>query len=343
MNLPKLATTAEGTVAGVRRLPWPWPTKHATSMYSAQLDNGRIDVDCDQHGRITAQLTSESDEVLLTVTSCPLVLSEPSAIALFVFWNTAKLEIIVNDELVGSNKSPIPNEYHVEMNRTGEHYDFSAENESAIKARHDRLAGHGGTPLKGGRQRSNKDAVFDALRDEIVQIDGLIQLIGNGGFQHAIGLSGITRKMIATGVPLPLVQLSAAFIGAPLTIYTHAARRRVLPSELPTPSTHLVFGARPTPELLYENPVDLDIWLETPAGQVGGEYFTHRQLIKKIGDTLGAHFDLDVHPSVPALRGLRSGTASGNVDFLIQYVCQAAELARHLGLEILTRSSDEPK
>jgi hypothetical protein len=339
MNLPKLATTREGTISGVFKLPWPWPRQYSETMFGTQLEDGTAILSWDQHGRLSGQLFNDgADEPLFNIISCPLIVTEPSAITFMFTWTASDLKIFVNAELIASTTSQTPVEYRVQMNRSAPavRYDFSDENKAAVIARRYRLAGHGGRPIKRGRERSTKGAVFDALRDEIVQIGGLFELLKNGGFQHAIGLSGITRKMIAAGDPLPLVQLSAAFIELPLIIYTASGGRRVLPPEMEAPANHLVFGARPQPEMLYENPVDLDVWLDTPAGQVAGERFTHRELIKKIGDTIGAHFDLDVHPSVSALRSVRSITPSGNnVDFLIQYICQAAELARSLGLEIL--------
>jgi hypothetical protein len=341
MNPPKIPSTREGTISGVAHLAWPWPGTHPEFMYRVQLENGHIELISDQHGRIIGRMfLIGSDNPLLEVVTCPLVLSEPSAISLCVVWTTTTLEIFVNAEMVGSTKSPneVPKEYRVQMNRSAIRYDFSKENEAAIATRRDRLAGHGGMPLQRGRQRSTRDGVFHALQDEIIQIDGLFELIKKGAFQHAVGLSGIARKMIAVGSPLPLVQLSAAFIDAPLIVYTAAGGRRVLPRDIPPPTNYLVFSARSRPELLYENPVDLDVWLDTYAGEVAGEHFTHRELIKKIGDTLGSHFDMDVHPSVPALRGSRSATPAGNVDFLIQYVCNAAGLAHHLGLQILEKT-----
>jgi hypothetical protein len=346
MNLPRTPTTEVGTVSGVVRMAWPWPPKYPENIYSAQLEDGKIELSWDQHGRIIGQLMAfgSSDVPISRVVSCPLALSEPSAMTICVIWNGTKLEILANNELIASTNpaASITTEFRVTMNRDrSKRYDFSAENEAALKARRDRLVGHGGTPLKEGRQRSTKDGVFDALRDEIMQIDGLLELVQQGGFQHAIGLSAIARKVLATGSPLPLVQISAAFIDAPLIIYTAHGGRRVLPADLPTPTSFLAFTARAVPELLYENPVDLDVWLDTPAGQVGGKHFTQRELIKKIGDTLGSHFDLDVHPAVPAFKASRSLTSSGEIDFLVQYVSQAVQLARHLGLAILNSDAEQ--
>ena len=129
--------------------------------------------------------------------------------------------------------------------------------------------------------------MFDALRDELAQIRDLLEHYKRGEFHHAIGLSAIIRKAIAVGSPMPLVQLCAAMIDAPLIIYTRPQRPSKWPSTLPLPNGSLEISGSHAPDVLHKNPVDLDVWLDFHAMQIGTKTFTNKTLLKKIGDTLG--------------------------------------------------------
>jgi hypothetical protein len=172
-----------------------------------------------------------------------------------------------------------------------------------------------------------------------MQLHDLLELVRGGSFHHATGIAAIVRKLIAKGIPLALLQLAAATIDAPLIIFTNAQPRYQY-EDVPTPTNLIRLNARASPVMLMRNPIDLDVWLDTSSSVIAGELVTNRFLLKKVGDTVASHFDVDVHPVVPALRAASSSTSVGNVDFFIQLICSVGEIAANLGLQVLEAGTD---
>jgi hypothetical protein len=317
---------------------------HGRSTFSQELEDGRLVTTVHNDGTISVKLISDvTENILRSVTSCALFAPERSATAFAVVWSPDNLEIFLNDSLVASikNAHEVPDEYRFPANNPqGSDHDFSEENAKAIAARRDRMAGHGGTPIKPGRYRSNKDQIFEALRDEILQLQDLMDLVGKGAFHHATGISSVIRKMIIKGTPLPLLQYGAATIDAPLIVFTNAQPKLAYPPDVPKPLNLIRLNVSAERRMLQRNPIDIDIWLKIPSSYINGEQVTNEFLLKKLGDTLGAHFDTDVHPAVPALRASRSRTGSGDIDFFIQLIGTVGQAVRKLGFEILEAGQD---
>jgi hypothetical protein len=151
MNVLDLASSREGTFAGVMEVPWPWPVKLTGLLFSQELEDGRLLIAAHNDGKISAKLVERaSSKVLLDTMSCALWAQEPCATSIIVTWELDNLEIRLNNNLVASvlNEADIPDEYRFPPNKpSGPSFDFSKENAEAIRHRHAKLMGHGGTPI----------------------------------------------------------------------------------------------------------------------------------------------------------------------------------------------------
>jgi hypothetical protein len=336
MNFPEIGTTREGTFFGLMGIPSPWPPSHNVAVGGGQLQDGRIEVWFKRNGKISALLTDNNGNVIAEVESCLLRVTAPTVSLVGVTWQSGNLEIVLNGQFfVASmaNKEKVPQEFDVPIDQAnkGSCYDFSKENRLAIQRRKERFAGSlGGSAPKPNRYRSGRGEILEALRNEILQIKDLFELINDGALHHAVGLSSIVRKLIVAGDPMPLIQLSAAMTDEPLIVYTASDPRERFPATLSLTTTLLIFNASYQPKMLYENPIDLDVWLELDALQIKGDRLTNRLLLNKIGDTIGAHYDIDARKEILILRYLEN---------FVLYICQAAKLAENLGCQILERSS----
>ena len=338
-----MPTISEGTFAAIGELPWPWPPRESVAICVLELDDGRFEAFYDRSGSITATLIERTNErVVRSVATCHLRAEEPVAASLIITWNVEDLKIYANEQCVASlsGNEETPDSYEFPPNRKDPPLtDFSAENEAAANTRSSRLAGAGGRLIAPGKYRSNRIQIYDALREELKQIRDLLRLLRQGDFHHAVGLSAIVRKMIVVGDPLPLLQLCAATIDAPIVVYGGAIPQRRLLQDLPTVASLVVFPASATPRMLSRNPVDIDVWLDIAACSFRGEMYTNRKVLKSIGDTLGAHFDRDVHPVVKAMRGSRSDTAYGNIDHLVQLIAEVAELIDQVSHDLMLKAA----
>ena len=197
--------------------------------------------------------------------------------------------------------------------------DFSRENLDALNKRRDTLAGTHAQPK---RITASDDYVIEVLNDELRLISDSMSEIENGKKYHLTGLANSLRKCIATGNPLPHIQMCAAMKNAPLIVYTE-----------PNPTTEPYDGASeamsgcsifPEPGYGHTNPIDLDVWLDQYYGQIKTDSFTHRMAIKKIGDTIGSHFDKDMFPLVVSAKGTISDLGGIKQDLLEMYLKQIA-------------------
>ncbi len=84
-----------------------------------------------------------------------------------------------------------------------------------------------------------------------------------------------------------------------------------------------------------DNPLDLDVWLDLPWGKFAGANYTHRAVLTKIGDTIGAHFSLDKHPTTMLLQFYSSDFGGIRMDHLVRYLLQAGETALALSERVL--------
>jgi len=193
-----------------------------------------------------------------------------------------------------------------------------------------------GSHVPPGRRPADDGHIFSALSDEILQLEDLVSHLRAGKLHHAKGISSRLRLLVATGDPLPLLQMCAAIKNLPLIVYTE-----------PHPSKAVIDGASvslgislwsvPTDE--GTNPVDLDVWLELPWGQLGDKPRTHRRVITDLGDTIGSHFDRGILPSVDALRSGKTEIRGIRQDFLLSYLLRVSDVAIKLARTVVSPGS----
>lgn len=115
--------------------------------------------------------------------------------------------------------------------------------------------------------------------------------------------------------------------------------------EQPAPSTPLyslsTLSIAPKPIGWTTNPVDLDVWLKSHAGQVGSQRLTHASLLKNIGDTIGSHLDQDILPSIVMLRSTAVPMQGIPREMLVLYLGRVGAVTLMLAEQILRGAKGE--
>ncbi len=242
--------------------------------------------------------------------------------------------MIVGTTIVFSTEDPniVPTQAAITGVIPNDIEDFSLQNDRAVAKRISTL---GGTHPKPRRRRRTKDEMFSALRDELNQISDLLDHIDRREIYHLPGLASRLRLLIAEGDPMPLLQTSAAFVNRPLTVYVPPIgkldRREV--GDIGLLSVALTVSTTPTG--VARNAADLDVWLETLAARIDGRLSSQREMIKQIGNTIGSHVDLDAHPTIDALRKIKSGVEGAELEMLVGYLASLARVSKKLIADIL--------
>ena len=138
---------------------------------------------------------------------------------------------------------------------------------------------------------------------------------------------------------MPLIQLCAATINEPLIVYLPPAPVRVPVSDVigrtATYGISCDMSHEPTKRL--NNPIDLDVWLEQNALSMNDTHLSHRQILTKLGDTVGSHLDIYLHPQVQMLRSIKSGMQTDTGNQMIDYLLKVSEVTLSLCQHLLAR------
>ena len=202
----------------------------------------------------------------------------------------------------GKSVSPIPEKYTIlPANSAVEVDDYSEKNKLAVLTRRDRLAGFHRIP---GKKTIDEDYNFKKLEAETLQVRDLIALIQQGAQHHVSGLGTRIRLLIAIGTPMPLLQLCAALLSEPLIVFTVPRPFRppifdVLPMDKNSLGISCNISALANERLT--NPIDLDVWLDTNAGNFALNKFTHKYLLSTIRNKIASHVDPHLHPYIEML------------------------------------------
>jgi hypothetical protein len=221
------------------------------------------------------------DDLTMEVWSSILQISGPIYELCFLGWKFPKtLSISLGHSLIASLAEPrrVPTIVVVPTIHQTPHRDFAAQNNKAAIARSGRFAG---SHRKPGRIHEGDTYLLAALKEEISQLRDLLNLVNSGNLHHVRGIAARIRLLIVAGDPLPLLQMCAATIDKPLMMFTGAnpAKKLALPLGI-KPQLRLIFNGSPDPLPHLRNPVDLDVWLDFGAAQIGSESITNRALLK---------------------------------------------------------------
>ena len=187
-------------------------------------------------------------------------------------------------------------------------------------AQRDRIAKLQKISLRPDRKEVGSEYLLDSLLGEIEQIEDLLTAVKQGRDAHVAGLAARLR-LLTVGRPFGLLQHCAALQDFPLILYTCKNPE----SEPPfADGVSFLGSASGEPSAFYCNPIDLDVWLSYPAFKMGSRKYSHLELIKDFGDTIGAHRDPGLTKPVDAYRSLRSQRAERYGD-LQKYVVEVSE------------------
>jgi hypothetical protein len=333
-------------MAGVG-LPWPAVFVPEALLISHADDNRILHIS--HTSSMTLKIVAEKIEngtiqSRMECTSCRLVVPEPAMMMLGVMWKFPNfIKITINQAVVGTTASGaiIPETFVVERGPGKDippASDFSSDNLLAIKKRYQRLVGYQEIP---GHARVGTEYMIEAFAAEAAQLRDLLALVSEGKSHHIIGLASLLRRLVAEGRPLPLLQHCAAAFKQPIIIYSD----RMPEKELIIPEqVHFINNFRANPDHVCSNPVDIDVWLGFRAAHLGSRSFTHKALIKAIGNKVGAHIAFDLPDEIIAMRRLSIGLGldSGGMNFLVTYVLSLADCMLSVSEDLLWRIRPKP-
>lgn len=333
MNMPQPSTVHVGTIFLELMLPWPWPVAAPFLVYEWSLPDGTVTLIGEPNGRLRVRITDAQNTALIDRATCVFDLPERTVSAFAMAWSVPDdWSAFLNGVHIGSTNpnDSIPDRCTVAPRNSDllEATDFGKENKLIVARRRDRLAGWQGVP---NRVAADSAYLMSAFKDEISQIDDLLTLIEQGAVHHAGGLAARLRAFVVTGRPLPLLQLLAASISSPLIVYTEPRPRQTVFDGAKSSASFSIWSE---PKDRDTNPIDLDVWLDLPWGQIGEKAVTHREALKHIADTIGAHVDPDLHEVVVALNAGRSAAEGVNQRVLVLYLTRVARAVVDLARKV---------
>jgi len=210
--------------------------------------------------------------------------------------------------------------------------DFSKENAAVLKKRRDTLAGSkADKKTKPGRREATPAEIFEELNVAHKQVDDLLTSVRAGKTYHVAGLLRLLRLAITdkSGKPLPLLQMCAATIDAPVIIYVPPISR--IKEIIPMPGFEsIAFDIGASPSAISKNAADIDVWLESSATQLDGRVLNQRELINRIGNSVASHFDIQVLPEADMLRAWKSGLGGIDLNFLAIFTVTVATAVKDI-------------
>jgi len=117
--------------------------------------------------------------------------------------------------------------------------------------------------------------------------------------------------------PMPLMQLCAAIIDAPLIVYAPPISAFKEPMRMDGLET-LAAPISSVPTDFCKNAVDLDFWLASRAAELDGRVLNQKELIANIANSVASNFDIYVSET-DMLRNWKSEITGVNADFVVHY------------------------
>jgi hypothetical protein len=299
-------------------LPWPWPVRAKTKI----AERGPATVFAEPTGNLSVRIDGGSR--IFEFESCPLILEGQTSTNIGFSWALPNIaNMIVGKTIVLSNEQPeiVPREARIQSGVSNDRRDFTKDNTDALLKRRDRLASsRASKKLKPTFRETTNAEIFDALQKTQVQISDLLTLVKHGKLEHVDGLLRLLRLTITDkkDKSMPLLQLCAAMIAAPLIVYAPPINAFMEPLPMDGLET-IAASITSTPTDFCKNPIDLDFWLASRGAQVEGKVLTQKNLIENIANSVASHFDIFVRPETDMLHGWKSEIAGVDADFIVHY------------------------
>ncbi len=327
---------SEGTLLLMLTFPWPWPCRARTKL----VEREGVALFAEPGGSLTVRIGSWGQVVEFQ--SCRLVFDTPTSTNVGVSWKLpGSVHMIVGKMIVLSadHAELVPAEVRIASGVSNDTRDFSAENAAALARRREELVRYEANKKgKKGRREASVKEIFDALASARQQIVELVKFVGEGRLHHLDGLLRLLRLTIAdkTARPLPLLQHCAAITNSPLCVFAPPINANKNPLLMPGIQT-LAFPISSVATDLLRNEVDLDVWLESRAAQLGGRVLSQSELLYNIASSVAAHFDTQVREEADMLRSWRSELAGVDSDFVAHHALAISSAVRDISEPILAR------
>jgi len=333
-----VASLTEGRLFVTLGLPWP-PAD--TLLLEQAVDGGRVAVLQRADARLAVHLYEggpAGSKLRSEALSCPVVCDTDNRLILMAGWQRGQVATIcgTGEFLFSADGSAqVLQELVLRAKATSSQpvEDCSTVSAQAQANRRVRLAAF--TP-SAKRVFGGEDYAFDALQAEVDQLEDLIPQVKAGKKHHVRGIMARVRALLIGDRPLGLLQLCAAFLDAPLTVFTGPQPSLQLPL---VPGGMISFDGRATPGDWLENPIDMDAWLDLVSAIYRGKEYVNRELIRDIGNTVASHLDIDIKHSVVFLRSGGSGLTEPK-DNIDRYCLMVAEMVLHLAKGLLHLRSE---
>lgn len=328
----------DGTLVVEIVLPHPWPLSEKAIFSEYQFVGGRIEVASASSGGLMFTLYEDADEpnIVDRVETSPLLPSGGRRAKVACAWSGGKIEAVACQSLfIFSHDGSVPVVPFVEVATPSEKasIDFSAENEAERVRRRSKLESW---TERSGRHQGNLQYLLEALDDERKQLADLVQLVLEGRQHHFPGISSRIRLLVYNR-PFGLLQHVAALLDAPLIVYTTA---NPITGDVEEPEYRFSVSAAARQIDVYTNPIDLVVWLGTPALTAGGKTLSVVEVVKAIGDKIGSHRDVDIDPNV-AVMMRRKSVAGDRYNDIAEFLIHMARLLIDVSGELLDRTSAE--
>ena len=339
MNLTPI--TNEGTYFEVSVLPSPWPTSKEIVLRRRQGSDGELLITADASGRLKVAISkTDNTAPTLHLTSCPIAGPPRSYMIIEIVWRaaTGDLDMLINGTVIGSLKSPdtVPVSYTWKLNQgtpPKERVDYS---KLSVGAQTDRRNRWNNFKPHEDRVDGGIEHVRSEFRDSILVLADHLEAVRTGKRRFIKELASDLRTLLQASRPMPQLQMCAAADDKPLIVYTAPGPDFEIPAGT---SFRLRLNAKAAPEGVWTNPIDLDVWLSQEAFRAGNVTLTHGKLIQEIGNTIGAHSDRDILPSVLNLRATKIQEFGVEIDMVQSYLMGLADMTIALAQPLL----DQPE
>jgi hypothetical protein len=283
-------------------------------------------------GQIRFKLIDEATgEIIYDELSAIIKMSERIRLKMAFGWGDGGVTCRMNGTwvLASKNEHDMQNEVQITGLKPPEPLDMSKENDAAKKLRESKLQSFRATDRK--KERRDDEEAIKALRDAVEQLRDAVQHVQSGEVHYVEQVVSILRKLIATGDPLPLLQLVASMKGQPLTVYDD------MEEPIGIEGTTLSMKGVCWNEFsdLTPTSLDLDVWLNSKWGGIDKQSHSHRDAIAKLGNTIGAHFSMDKWPIEKVLKAASSEFGGVKADYLVRYLLEVAGVAIELSSKML--------